>query len=228
MKDGYPQGVLRMKKPHHRSRDITGERRGMLVALEFAGSDGRRSFWKFQCDCGGVCVKSAIQFYQGHIKSCGCSTARLISEAQTTHGMSHHPAFAVWRSMIDRCKLPTHQAWRNYGGRGITVCTRWQESFENFWEDMGPEYQRGLTLDRANNAEGYSKQNCRWVTHKEQARNTRANHLIPTPQGEMPVWQAEEVSGIGKTTLLYRVSAGWPAEQMFQPPDKRFRRSTTS
>ena len=82
--------------------------------------------------------------------------------------------------MKDRCALPTHQAWRNYGGRGITVCARWAESFGNFWADMGPTYVPGLTLDRRDNEAGYSPENCRWTTYKVQANNRRVSSKTST------------------------------------------------
>ena len=114
----------------------------------------------------------ASEFAKGSTNSCGCSTAQFISKSRTTHGMSRHPVYAVWRSMIDRCKLPTHQAWANYGGRGIAVCGHWKK-FENFWADMQAAYRAGLTLERVENDRGYSKANCIWATHAEQANNRR-------------------------------------------------------
>ena len=130
--------------------------------------------------------------------------------------------------MMDRCALPTHQAWRNYGARGIGVCDRWRASFENFWADMGETYQPGLTLDRTDNAKGYGPENCRWADYKTQMRNTRNNRMLSTPLGEMPLWQAVELTGIGQTTLLYRANNNWPAKDMFRPPNLKPRSLTSS
>jgi hypothetical protein len=127
--------------------------------------------------------------------------------------MAQHPAYAVYRSMIDRCRLPSHQSWRNYGGRGITVCERWQQSFENFWEDMGPTYQKGMTIERMKNSKGYSKTNCRWRSMKHQSNNRRTNVFVRTPIGRMTISQAAERYGIGRSTLDWRLKAGWSVKR---------------
>lgn len=210
---------------HHRAKDIIGQKFGFLEAIEYAGSDGRKSLWKFRCICGRVVIKQATEIQKGKIKSCGCKQRELVSVSRRTHGMTQHPVYWVWRSMIDRCRLPSHQAWPNYGGRGITVCERWSD-FTLFWEDMGPTYIRGRTLERVNNESGYSPENCRWATYREQAQNRRGSLRIPTPQGEMPLSEASRVFGIGYTTLLYRLEHGCPPEKLFSAPDARNRFTT--
>ena len=125
------------------------------------------------------------------------------------HGMAAHPAYWVWRAMHDCCRLITHQAYHNYGGRGITVCKRW-EKFEKFWEDMGPTYEAGLTLDRKNNQLGYIQKNCRWVSYTTQAQNRRTNVHVETPRGRMTVSQAAREFGINRSTLYYRVEHNVP------------------
>ncbi len=202
---------------HHRAKDLSGFTVGYLTLTTYAGSDGKKSLWHARCRCGKtvtiVASEAKKQKQRGVRSSCGCMKRATIAEKRTTHGMSKHPAFAVWRSMIDRCTLPSHQAWHNYGGRGITVCAEWRSSFEAFWAEMGPSYQRGLTLERKDNMRGYAPGNCVWATYKKQANNTRRSHFIETPGGRMTVMQASEAYGVGYSTLLYRIDHGWGAER---------------
>lgn len=214
-----------------KAKDVTGLRVGYLVAEARVGSDGRRSIWRIRCDCGETRVMK-LQNYMKLVRearptSCGCRKKDFMREAFSTHGMSKHPAYAVWRSMNDRCRLPTHQAWANYGGRGIAVCEEWQASFEAFWRDMGPTYQTGLTLDRTNNDGPYSPENCRWVTTKEQSRNKRNSTRVDTPWGVLTVSELAERTSIGVTTLLYRVGRGVTGAALLEKPNLS-RKFTTS
>jgi hypothetical protein len=219
-------------KQHHNFNDLSGQRFGRLTALCLGEKVGKTLRWFFSCDCGGFCEKAGPDVMKdvraGRVPNCGCLTKQMQSEARRSHGMSKHPAYPVWRSMNDRCRLPTHPAWANYGGRGITVCRRWQSSFENFWSDMGASYARGLDLDRRDNEQGYSPENCRWVSRRVNSNNTRANHRVETPAGRMTINQAAEVSGIGRTTIAYRVSNGWPPERLFDSPSPTNRAPSTT
>lgn len=219
---------MKAGKPHHRAKDITGLKVGYLVAREYTGSDGKKSLWSAQCVCGATVILPATELTKmkkrGVIASCGCKWSETISQRATRHGMSKHPAFAVWHSMLDRCRLPSHQAWHNYGGRGIRVRKRWQESFEAFWADMGGTYQPGLTLDRMDNDLHYSPENCRWATRSTQANNRRNSVRI----NGKTVKQLSQESGIGETTLRYRIGRGWPLDKLLLRPDVTNRCTTSS
>jgi hypothetical protein len=209
---------------------LTGKKFNFLTVIADAGNTpAGKSKWLVQCVCGVRKALPASEFTRSSryvTKSCGCKFRELISVGCTTHGMSDHPAYAVWRSMIDRCSLPTHQAWGNYGGRGIMVCSSWVKSFTRFWSDMGGEYAPGLTLDRRDNEAGYSPENCRWVSYKVQSSNRRNNHRMNTPWGRLIISEASDKSGIGRTTLQYRISRGVTGKDLFRKPDttNRFNR----
>ena len=200
-------------KPHHRARDLTGQKLGYLTAIRWIGANGKKSIWECRCECGAIKNMEASEFVKqqkrGILASCGCMRGATIGKKQTRHGMTRHPAYAVWRSMMDRCRLPTHQAWHNYGARGISVCERWQECFENFWEDMGPTYRKGMDLNRRDNNGNYTPENCRWHTRRKNSNNRRLSRHVVTPLGRMTIAQASRRYGIKYSTLLYRLDHGW-------------------
>ena len=199
---------------------LLGQRFGHLTVIRARGSDGHHTLWEVRCDCGGVSVKVGAELrkktrFCSH--KCPLLVTRLRNE-RTTHSMSRHPVFAVWRSMLSRCGNPKHRAYKNYGGRGIGVCSRWM-TFEVFWDDMRQGYKPGLTLDRVDNDAGYSKENCRWATHKTQARNRRNNVVIATPAGRMTAAEASDLFGIRRSTIFYRIRRGWPEHLLLIKPN---------
>ena len=205
-----------------RVKDLTGKTFNGNTVLAFAGTNGRKSIWKARCRyCGNTFLIESSEIHKARQKSCGCMKRKLIGQANTHHGMSNTPIWNVWHSMKERCEVPTAQAWKNYGGRGIQVCRRWSESFEAFLADMGPTYQKGLTLDRIDVNGDYSPENCRWATRKEQNRNKRGNRYINTPKGRMTFAEASDTYGIGVTTILYRLERGVPEDLLLVKPDVR-------
>lgn len=134
-----------------------------------------------------------------------------------SHGLTGTPTYFSWHNMRTRCLDPNSPVYASYGGRGIKVCRRWLDSVAAFAADMG-EQPPGMTLDRIDTNGDYTPENCRWATPREQANNTRSNHRI-TVHGETDTvanWARR--SGIEYTALLYRIQAGWNADDAVYTP----------
>lgn len=123
-----------------------------------------------------------------------------------------HPLYSTWSGMRARCRNPNFRQWNNYGGRGITICERWDD-FSKFAEDMG-ERPEGCSLDRIDNDKGYSPENCRWADRKQQQKN-RSNALFVTIEGEtFRLMDLAKSSGVDRATLMDRVKRGLPYAQV--------------
>lgn len=132
-----------------------------------------------RCECGSVKRVNASNLRSENTKSCGCLHAEHVAKVSLTHGHcaggKDSGEYNAWCHMQARCDNPKNPDFHNYGGRGITVCKKWRDSFQAFYEDMGPRPSPDHSIDRKNNHGNYTKQNCRWATRTEQARNKRTN-----------------------------------------------------
>lgn len=132
---------------------------------------------------------------------------------------TRHELYGIWDAMKQRCRNPNCQIFKYYGGRGIKVCERWIQSFQNFLDDMGPRPAKGYQLDRIDNDGNYEPGNVRWVSNKVQSRNKRSNVFIPMPNGEsMCVNDAAKILGISSRGLGQRVQAGLTGDALIAPP----------
>lgn len=159
--------------------DLTGQRFGRLTVIRFAGnSASRHAEWECVCDCGAVKITSSNSLMRGVTQSCGCLHNEMLAQNNTKHGKSYTRLHVVWRGMKQRCSNPSSNSYKNYGGRGITVCEEWQE-FKPFYEwamanGFDESAKRGdCTIDRIDVNGNYEPSNCRWVTQKVQCSNKR-------------------------------------------------------
>jgi hypothetical protein len=186
-------------------KDLTGKKFNMLTVLSYAGRQ-KWSYFLCKCDCGKEKLVRIDHLQTGKTMSCGCYQVSQCRN-RTTHKLSYNRLYFVWASMMVRCYRETFQDFHNYGGRGIKVCDRWH-NVSNFVEDMTEGSGKGLQLDRVNNDENYSKQNCKWSTRKENNRNKRTNVYLTIDGITKVVSQWAEETGIHRGSIYGRMHRG--------------------
>jgi len=186
-----------------------GQRFGRLCILN-AWVDGIVTRANCVCDCGKKGVYRVADMKSGNTSSCGCRRVENSVSMRTTHGMTYSSEYSIWTDIKKRCSNSSHKHYRRYGGRGISVCDRWQNSFEHFYEDMGPKPSTSHQIDRINNDGNYEPANCRWATRRENMLNTGRAMLAEYQGKQVYLKDLAMLTGVKYGTLYYRFKRGQP------------------
>ena len=207
--------------------DLTGMKFGRLTVLErvenyITPSNGKtRSQWLCECECGNKCVVQAAHLKSGHTQSCSCLNKDITKKRASTHGESKTPLYYVWKSMRQRCKNPNNSRYEDYGGRGIDICTEWDDflTFKEWAYANG--YTNGLTVDRIDNDKGYSPENCRIADYIIQGNNKRNVRHVEYDGRNQTVREIADKFGIDRELLSQRIfTYGWDVNKAISEPKK--------
>lgn len=196
-----------------------GERFGKLTVTKCLGSNGKKKIeWECVCDCGKTVVHTTSALNCGKIHSCGCGLIEMYKKAKK-NDPKDKKLYSRWLSIKDRCRNPKNAQYKNYGGRGITICPEWENDFYAFrdWAFLNG-YDESLSIDRIDNDKGYSPDNCRWVDSKIQGNNRRTNHCVTIDGITKTIMQWSEIYGIKYDTINRRIRDGWSEQDAITKP----------
>ena len=210
---------------HWRFINLEGQRFGRWTVLEFAGRQKKKVMWFCRCDCGTISTCASAHLRNGLSRSCGCYKDEVIGSLNRTHGFSKTGTYRIWKAMRDRCNREGSIQYRDYGGRGIKVCERWN-SYENFLADMGERPSRKHSIDRYPDIDGnYEPGNCRWATVTDQARHKRSSRMLEFRGETRCLAEWAEITGISEKVIGARLRVlNWTVEQALSMPARPFHR----
>lgn len=196
--------------------DISNVRFGKLVTIKQVGNDAHGSkLWLCECDCGNTTIVNASDLRRGNTKSCGCLSKDNLVKRNLKHGLKYSRLYYIHQGMKQRCLNPNNKSYKDYGAKGITVCSDWLD-FENFhrWA-MANGYSDKLTIDRIDCCGNYEPGNCRWVTAFRQASNKKNNHYIEWMGEKHTLAEWSRITGIESSLLRYRLKKGMELDKVF-------------
>ena len=198
---------------HPRFQNLLGIQFGNLTVVEFVGkTKNSTSLWKCYCSlCGNFNTVDTASLNRG-TKSCMCINSMRCVEKNTTHDMTYSREYKTYRGMLDRCYAENNTNYSNYGGRGIKVCKKWLESFENFYSDMGERPQL-TSIERIDANGNYEPNNCKWATSKEQSNNKRSSRKFEYKSETLTIKEIASKYNINYNRLKQRILYGWSIER---------------
>lgn len=188
--------------------DLTNKKIGRLTVISFAYSKNKRKYWKCICECGNICDVMGNYLKLGSTKSCGCLKKELNQKGNIKHNMYKTRIYKIYQSMKQRCYFEKHTHYKNYGGRGISICDEWlgKNGFVNFYNwAMCNGYNDSLSIDRINNDGNYEPSNCKFSTNEEQQNNTRITKKYNYNGETLTLTQISRKYHINKSTLRHRI-----------------------
>jgi hypothetical protein len=189
-----------------RIKDIAGNTYGRLTVIRLDHVD-QHARWLCRCECGAECVVRSNALKSGKTTSCGC----YVRQIHTKHSMCNSPEYKSWVAMKCRCSNKNSKNYMHYGGRGISICDRWVDSFENFYTDMG-ERPEGTSLDRGDVNGDYTPENCRWATSREQVTNRNKSLRFMFRGAIRPLIEIAEMADVKYRTLYDKIKSGLDIE----------------
>ena len=196
-------------------QDLINKVYTMLTVIEEAENGRRGVRWKCRCECGNEVIVYAADLRTKHQLSCGC----LKWKGTPTHGLSDSAIRQCYYNMRKRCYSPNFKSYKDYGGRGITICEEWS-TFQGFLDDMLPTHKPGLSIERKDVNGNYCKDNCCWESKKIQANNTRSNHYVEYLGEKYTLATLANKYDIDPRLLRLRLMRGWTIDQAVSPVEE--------
>jgi len=215
----YDKNTIEFLQPPFNSRfiDITNQQFARLTVWGPIERQGKRVMWLCECICGKMTKVIGHELRSGHTKSCGC--LKHDTKSNYIHGRSKiTPEWRAWCAIRSRCTNSNLFQWKDYGGRGIKVCDRWIEAFENFYADMGQRPSSHHSIERRDNDGNYTPENCFWATRIEQANNKSnvPKYTFQDKTQTLPDWCRE--LHLDRRKIYTRLRMGWTFERAITTP----------
>ncbi len=205
----------------------------LLVIKRGPNTTQGKAAWICLCDCGKTVTVRSVSLTRGYSGSCGCFQKEIIAKLNFKHGdcvVGHESRlYHIWHGIKQRCNDPESCNYKNYGRRGISLCSEWSENYLPFYEwSINNGYREDLSIERIDNNGNYEPLNCTWATAREQSLNKRTNRLISFNGETKTISQWSEIYGVDKRNLRWRIERGWSAEQAITTPLTRFKKHVMS